>query len=298
MKKALITGSSGFIGAHVTAELLRRGYEVHAVVHSASLPVQPGLVQHKLNLLDSVAVESFLAEHRFESLLHLAWYVGPKCHIHAVNMDWVAASLHLLQSFARHGGKRFLGAGSCSEYEYQYGYLTEELTPTNPGTLYGNGKNALYHLARLFCAQEGLVFKWPRIFNCYGPQEKPHRLMPAVICSCLRGEDVRVSDCLKFQDYLHVADTASAIADVWESEMQGAVNICSGQPIQLRAIVNKIAELTSFGGKILWGALPAAFEKELVIGNNKKLKSLGWELRYTLEDGLKQTINWWKQHVQ
>lgn len=298
MKKVLITGASGFIGSHVAAELLQRGYEVHAVVHSAALPEQPGLVLHKLNLLEQAAVEAFLAEHRFESLIHLAWYVGPKCHVHRLNVDWVAASLHLLQAFARHGGQTFLGAGTCSEYEYQYGYLTEELTPTNPGTLYGNGKNALYHMARLLCAQEGLAFKWPRIFNCYGPHEKPQRLMASVICSCLRGEDVRVSDCLQYQDYLHVEDTASGIVDVFESEVQGAVNICSGRAVQLREIVCMIAELTAFEGNILWGAVPAAFRDELVAGNNQKLKSIGWAPRYTLDEGLNQTINWWKQHVQ
>lgn len=297
MKRVLLTGSTGFIGSHVTAELLRRGYEVHAAVYGPPAPEQPGLVQHELSLLDAPAVESFLAEHGFESLIHLAWYVGPKCHVHSLNVDWVAASLHLLQAFARHGGKSFLGAGTCSEYEYKYGYLTEDLTPTNPGTLYGNGKNAVYHLARLFCAQEGLAFKWPRIFNLYGPHEKPQRLMPAVICSCLRGEDVRVSDCLKFQDYLHVEDTARGIVDVFESDLQGAVNISSGMPVQLREIVCKIAELTGFKGNILWGAIPAAFGDDLVVGNNERLKSIGWAPQYTLEEGLTQTINWWKQHV-
>ena len=120
--------------------------------------------------------------------------------------------------------------------------------------------------------------------------------MPSVINSCLKGEDVKVSDCLKFQDYLHVEDTARGIVDVFESELQGAVNICSGQPVQLRTIVNKIAELTDFKGNILWGAVPAAFGDDVVVGNNTKLKSIGWKPKYTLEEGLKSTINWWRTH--
>ena len=118
--------------------------------------------------------------------------------------------------------------------------------------------------------------------------------MPSVMCSCLRGEDVKVSDCLKFQDYLHVEDTARGIVAVFESDIEGAVNISSGQPVQLRTIVNKIAELTNFKGKILWGAIPAAFGDDVVVGNNNKLKSIGWTPKYTLEEGLKQTINFWK----
>ncbi len=296
MKKVLITGATGFIGTQVVAELLRRGYEVHSLVYPAPAPKQENLYQYEMNLMDSHAVEAFLARHKFEKLIHLAWYVGPKCHVSDLNVDWVAATLHLLRSFAQHGGKVFVGAGTCSEYEYQYGYLLEDDTPTNPQTLYGNGKNAVYHLAGIFCRQNHIAFKWPRIFNLYGPNEKPQRLMPSVILSCLQGEDVKVSDCLKFQDYLHVEDTARGIVEVFESNLEGAVNISSGTPVQLREVVNTIARLTDFHGNILWGYYPAAFGDDLVVGNNNKLKSIGWKQQYTLEEGLKQTINWWKEH--
>ena len=91
-------------------------------------------------------------------------------------------------------------------------------------------------------------------------------------------------------------DTARGIVTVFESDVTGAVNICSGKPVQLRCIVQKIAELTNFKGKILWGALPAAFGDEVVVGNNTKLLSLGWKPKYTLEEGLQHTIQWWKEH--
>ena len=120
--------------------------------------------------------------------------------------------------------------------------------------------------------------------------------MPSVINSCLNGEDVKVSDCLKFQDYLHVFDTANGIVEVFESELKGAVNICSGKPVQLRTVVEKIAEKTNFNGEILWGAIPAAFGDDVVVGNNDKLKSIGWEQRYDLDEGLEMTINWWKEN--
>jgi nucleoside-diphosphate-sugar epimerase len=297
-KQVLLTGATGFIGQHVVDELITRGYEVHALVRSEGLAPKEHVVWHQLDVLDLAAVDAFFAEHSFKSLIHLAWYVGPKCHSSDVNLDWLVATLSMLKSFKEYGGKTFLGAGTCSEYEYKYGYLKEDETPTDPQTLYGNGKNAVFHVAKVYCKQNGIDFKWSRIFNLYGPHEKPQRLMPAVINSCLRSEDVKVSDCLKFQDYLHVEDTARGIVDVFESNLDGAVNICSGQPVQLRTIVNKIAELTNFKGKILWGAIPAAFGDDVVVGNNEKLKSLGWKPKYSLEEGLKATICWWQQQLE
>ncbi len=96
MKKVLLTGATGFIGSQVTKELLRRGYEVHALVYPPFAPEQPNFIQHEMNLLDASAVEHFMAEHNFENLIHLAWYVGPKCHVSDLNMDWVIATVYLL----------------------------------------------------------------------------------------------------------------------------------------------------------------------------------------------------------
>ncbi len=294
-KKVLITGGTGFIGRNVVDELIKRGYEVHSLVYPPFAPEKEGLVQYEMNLMDTESVNKFLKEHKFENLIHLAWYVGPKCHVHDLNLDWTLATLNLLKNFKENGGKRFTGAGTISEYEYKYGYLLEDETPTSPKTLYGESKNSIYKIASVYCKQNGIEFKWPRIFNLYGPAEKSQRLMPSVINSCLKGEDVKVSDCLKFQDYLHVKDTACGIVDVFESDVSGAVNICSGKPVQLRVIVEKIAELTNFKGNILYGAIPAAFGDEVVVGNNEKLKQTGWSQKYSLEEGLKETIDWWKE---
>lgn len=297
LKKVLLTGASGFIGRQVVQELLSEGYEVHALINHHELPHQANLVQHSLDLLNESKVADFFenSNFSFENLIHLAWYVGPKCHIHDLNVDWTIATLNLVKLFAENGGKVFLGAGTCSEYEYKFGYLTEGQTPTVSGTLYGNSKNALFNILNVYCKKHEIIFKWPRIFNLYGPAEKETRLMPSVILSCLKGEEVKVSDCLKFQDYLHVADTARGIVKVFSSDIQGAVNICSGQPIQLRQIVNTIAELTGFKGNILWGAIPSAFGDDIVVGNNRILKSLGWQPKYDLRNGLMQTIAWWQE---
>ncbi len=296
MKHVLITGGTGFIGRHVTAEFLRRGYDVTVISKESKLPEQPGLNSVNLDLLNENAVCDFMAKNRFEQMLHLAWYIGPKCHIDNINFSWLQASVNLLRAFAQNGGRKFLGAGTVSEYDFSHGWLREDQTPLDNPSLHGQCKAALYRTADVFCHQNGIDFKWARMFNLYGPYERPVRLMPSVINAMLKGEDVKVSDCRKFQDYLHVSDTARGVADLFESNFSGAVNICSASPVCLRKIVETIAELTAFKGKILWGAIPSSFEDPLVAGTNQRLREIGWQQQLSLEQGLQQTINWWREH--
>ena len=298
-ERVLVTGGTGFIGRNVVDELIRRGYEVHSLVYPPFAPEKEGLVQYEMNLLDNKQLEEFFNLHSFENLIHLAWYVGAGCQTADVNFDWLAASLKILKHFKNAGGSKILMAGSVSEYDYSYGYMDEKKTPLNNEFLYGKSKAALYSIAKEFCLRNDINFKWARIFNVYGPNERKERLMPSVITSMLKGEDVKVSTCEKFQDYLHVEDMAKGIVSLFESNVSDAVNICSGKPVQLRAIVEKIATLTNFKGKIIWGAVPTYFEEPLVVGNNNRLKNeVLFTPQYSLEDGLKQTINWWRKHLK
>lgn len=297
MKKVLLTGSTGFIGSQVTAELLRRGYEVHALVYPPFAPEQPDLIQHEMNLLDNKAVDEFLSQHNFESLIHLAWYVGPKCQTSALNLDWLTASINLIKSFQKNGGKKVVATGSMSEYDFSYGWCKENDTPLKSLSLYGQSKAALYEVITKFAAYNDMSFTWLRLFNLYGPNEKSARLMPYVINTMLKNEDVKVSPCTQIQNYLHVKDAAKAIVKCFESDITGAINICSDQAIRLRDIVEKIAEYIDFKGQILWGAIPASFEQQFVSGDNTRLiKEVGWEQEISLAEGLKDTINWWRNN--
>lgn len=298
MDKILITGGSGFIGQQVVQELLRKGYEVHSLINKQRLPDQEGLYQHKVSLFDTNEVNNFLAENHFEKLIHLAWWTGAKCHSSDANIDWLIASLNLLKAFVNQGGKIFLGAGTVSEYDFSRGYLSETQTPLTNHSLYGQAKTALYKIGQTYCLAHHVNFKWARIFNLYGPNEKPTRLMPSVIKSMLLGEDVLVSDCLKIQDYSHVFDTSAAIIAFLESSVTGAVNICSGIPVRLKTIVEKIRELIGYKGHIRYGAIPANFDDPFIVGDNTRLtKEVGYKHKYDLDTGLKQIIDWEKLHV-
>ena len=297
MAEILVTGHSGFIGRQVTERLLKLGYGVCGVSDKNFLPEQDGLRQVKVDFLSEKERNDFFEQNHFERMIHLAWYVGPKCHCSNINLQWLTASLDMLRLFAEAGGKVFQCNGTVSEYDFSYGYL-KETTPLENSSLHGVCKKAFFQAAQSYCEQNELMFKWARVFNLYGPNEKPSRLMPSVLHSMLAGEDVIVSDCMKIQDYSHVFDTAAAIVSFFESDVTGAVNICSGIPVRLRTIVEKMRELTGFKGKVLYGAIPANFEEPFVVGDNTRLtKEVGYKHQYDLETGLKQIITWEKEHV-
>lgn len=297
MKKVLLTGATGFIGIEVTKELLRRNFEVHAVVTRPVKNKIKNIIWHPLDLMKKEQVDAFFLTNQFENLLHLAWYTGPKCHSSVINLSWLSASINLMENFVKTGGKTFLGAGSVSEYDFSYGYLIEDKTPLSSPSLYGQCKASLYNIAKVYCAQNKTSFKWARIFNLYGPNEKPSRLMPSVIRSALKGEDIKVSRCTKIQDYLYVTDTARGIVDVFESQIEGAVNICSGTPVKLKEIVEKITFLTGFKQKILYGAVKENFNEPFVVGSNERLMNeTPFKPKVPLEEGLKLTIDWWRTH--
>ena len=297
MKKVLLTGAAGFIGHHCLEPLKARGYEVHAVSTKPMKSGKGGVHWHQANLLEPGAAKALLAEVKPSHLLHLAWFVVPGKLITAPeNFAWVRASMELVQEFAAHGGKRLTVCGSGYEYDWNYGYCSEKLTPAVPNTVYGSCKHALNLLVQSFATQAALSAAWGRVFFLYGPNEHPQRLVSSVILSLLKGEPAKCSHGRQIRDYLHVQDVAEGMVALLDSEVTGAVNVSSGQATTLREIVLTIGRVLERPELIQLGAIPArANDTPLVVGENLRLlNEVGWKQQFDLEAGLRQTIDWWK----
>lgn len=300
MKKILITGASGFIGRHCLPILLTRGYEVHAADSRGSAENVPDVYWHQVDLLNSLEIRRLMGEVRPTHLLHLAWFTTPGEYWTArKNLDWVRASLDLLQAFEEHGGKRVVIAGTCAEYDWRYGYCSEQFTPLAPSTLYGICKHSLQIMLGEFARQTGLSAAWGRIFFLYGPHEHPSRLISSVIISLLKGKPAPCSHGNQIRDFLYVQDVADAFVALLESNASGAVNVASGYPISIRDIVDKIAQKLERQDLIQLGILPVpANEPQLLVADVSRLTNeIRWLPKYNLDRGLDKTIDWWKRSL-
>lgn len=301
--RVLVTGAAGFIGSHVTRRIVQEGHEVWAAVRPgatteriAGIPTRVNLVP--ADLRDDGRVRELIATARPDCTIHLAWYGEPGKYWAAPdNLDCVAMTLNLARRLAESGCPRLVAAGTCAEYDWNYGFLSEAVTPLSPRTLYGACKNAAREILESFCAQKSISFAWTRLFYLYGPGEPRQRLVPSVILALIAGQPARCTSGEQIRDYLHVDDVAAAIWSVAQSDVTGAVNIGSGEPVRVRTIVETIAEILHREDQVMLGALPAdPSEPPFLVADVRRLKqATGLEPLWKLKEGLRQAVSWWQQ---
>lgn len=302
MNSVLVTGATGFIGRHTLKRLSDEFDHVYVVYRSEPVATNiANLSWHKADLLSTDQVSSLFEEISPANLLHLAWYAEHGKYGHSeLNIDWLSASLHLIREFRESGGQRVVTAGTCFEYNLDYGFLSEELTPLAPGLIYGVSKKSLYEMVSSYSLLTGLSNAWGRVFYLYGPYESPGRLVASVIQSLLKNRTAKCSSGEQKKDFLHVEDVAEAFVQILMSDVEGPVNIGSGNAVSVKDIVMKIGDLTGKNDLIDVGAVPTRKnEKPLIQADNRKLKNeLKWSPRFDLNSGLQHTINWWKTTLQ
>lgn len=296
MRRVLLTGAGGFVGRHAVAPLLARGYEVHAAVRRPGA-VPPEVVQHAVDLLDPASSTALVRAVRPSHLLHLAWTVTPGAFWRAPdNLDWVAASLGLYRAFAEAGGRRMVVAGTCAEYDWSHPLLDEAVTPLRPDTLYGAAKDALHRVLAAAAVQDGVGLAWGRLFFLYGPHEAASRLVPDVVLSLLQGRPALCGTGTAERDFMHVADAASALAALLDSLHAGPVNIASGACVPIRDVILHAAAAVGRPDLVLLGARPASPGEppRLAAATSILREQVGFTPRYALDDGLADTVAWWR----
>lgn len=298
MKKVIVTGGAGFIGRHTLEPLINSGYAVHVLVRPGSQFTHQDVVVHDVDLLDASQHMRLMDEIKPTHLIHTAWYTKNGLFWDAIdNIDWMVTTLSLAEAFYNAGGHRFVGLGTCAEYDWQDGVCVEGKTREVPSTFYGKIKKATYECLGAIAKEHSASFAWARIFFPFGPAEDKVRLIPHVITHLLRGAEAKCTQGDQVRDFLHVRDIGQALVAVLNSDVTGAINIGSGSPVKIKEVVTQLGEMLGRNDLIKLGAIanPPHSPASILAQTDRLNFEVGWRPSMTLQQGLLSTIQWWQE---
>jgi len=299
MKKILITGSTGFVGRAVTAEMIAAGYEVHSCSRTGRGAV-PGLQVHRADLLDKADVGALFRTVQPECLIHTAWCSGHGTYwTDPENLDWVGANAVIARQFVDQGGQYALFTGTSAEYDWSGNDPLREEDLARPNSVYGGAKLGSYISLEHFFGHNRVGFGWTRLFNPFGQFEDERRLIPKMCNKLLGGERVEFDAGMEKRDFLHVADIATAYRRILEERVTGVVNVASGVSVVVRDVVSLIAEAAGSPDSVSFSTPGTDTRVSVIVADISKLKAItGWEPSQSLDSRIYQTVDWWRNKIQ
>lgn len=299
LKKIVVTGATGMIGAAVVRNALAHGIFVVCIVHKGSLRLDNIPHSDKISLIyadlsDYKDYQPEIAD--CDAFIHFAWEKTS-----ASNRDETDSQAHnilytldAVRLAARFGCKVFIGAGSQAEY----GPATDRLgddTPLNPESGYGIAKYAAGKLSSLLCSQLGIRYNWMRILSVYGPFDGKNTLISYVFQQLQQEKSPELTKCEQIWDYLYCDDAARAfLAVAFKGQPGKAYVLGSGNERPLSAYVEVIGKIVAPNVPIRYG-VKAYYPHQpmfLVADISSLKKDVGWGPEVSFEEGVEKLYIW------
>jgi len=243
----LVTGGTGFVGRQVLRALREAGVPIRVVVRDGTHRSfeSDGEVESIITTADLFTENAAWwadACDGIDTVIHIAWYAEPGTYLHSPkNLECLLGTLQAAQGAVQAKVRRFVGVGTCFEYDVNRGMLSVD-TPLQPTTPYGGAKAAAFLALSHWLPAQGTEFAWCRLFYLYGEGEDGRRLVPYLRARLEAGECAELTGGNQIRDFLDVREAGRLIVQTALGGRQGAVNICSGIPVTVRELAGRIAD--------------------------------------------------------
>jgi len=308
-KRILITGGAGFIPSHLTRRLVQSGAEVSIVTRYNSVidNIRISDIWRKLHVIEADIrdIDSLKAINDFK----------PHIIFHCAAYNHVGGSFtHVSESFdvnakgtsnvldAYDGYERFIYFSTSEVYGLQdHVPFSEEMSP-QPISPYAIGKYG----GELYCRMKMDVQKLPitvvRPFNAFGPYQTLRAIIPEMIDTCLMGETVRSTSGKQTREFNFVENLVDGflLAATKEEAIGQIINLGSGEEIAIKDLIGKIHAMTDSQSTVEIGALPHRPTEiwRMCAANQTAQEILGWTPKVSFDEGLKKTIDWFRQYKE
>jgi nucleoside-diphosphate-sugar epimerase len=307
-RQVIVTGGLGFIGRQTILPLIERGFKVQVFSRNTKSQEAASFRKsfgeqinfHQIDLHDTQEVARLVKNIKATHLLHLAWDTRHGLFWNSPdNLDWIVTSKILLQEFIASGGRRVVAAGTCAEYDWEGSdlFLTEGQSKLLPMTLYGQSKLAFRKSLNTLSEHYKISAAWGRVFLLFGHHEGEKRLVSSAIRSLLKGEEFLASTGDQVRDFSDTRDVAAGFVALLDSEITGDINIASGEPVTVAAVLNKLGEITNRRDLIKLGSRPKQQgEPARLVASVRRLREeVKFVSQVSLDKRLEEVVEWWRK---
>lgn len=316
MNRILVTGADGFIGSHLTEELIKRGYEVKAFTLYNSfnswgwLDALPDEISNKIEIFqgdvrDPNGVRE--AMRNVDEVFHLAAliaipfsYNSPDTYVDTN----IKGTLNVLQAARELEVSRVLITSTSEVYGTAQYVPIDEKHPFQGQSPYSATKIAADRLAESFYRSFNMPITIVRPFNTYGPRQSARAVIPTIITQLLAGkEEIMLGSLLPTRDFNFVKDTANGFIEISKSAktIGEEINIATQQEISIGQLAQELIKQINPQARIVCDEQrmrPAKSEVNRLLGSNEKIKSLtNWEPKYTFEQGIAETVEFFRVNL-